>query len=70
MIQKPTSVLRKEFISKMVTLINESGLPFFVIEPILKDLHEHVSAESERLYQMEKAQYEASLKVQEESEEG
>ena len=70
MIQKPTSVLRKEFINNMVTLINESGLPFFVIEPILKDLHEHVSAESERLYQMEKAQYEASLKVQEESEEG
>lgn len=70
MIQKPTSVLRKEFINNMVALINESGLPFFVIEPILKDLHETVSAESERLYQMEKAQYEEALKVQEESEEG
>lgn len=70
MIQKPTSVLRKEFITNMVTLINESELPFFVIEPILKDLHETVSAESERLYQLEKSQYEAAIKAQEESEEG
>lgn len=69
MTQKPTSLLRKEFISNMVALINESGLPFFVIEPVLKDLHETVQNEAERLYQIEKAQYEASLKEQEKSEE-
>lgn len=46
----------------MVTLINESGLPLFVVEPILKDLYETVHNEAERLYQAEKTQYEALLK--------
>lgn len=62
MTQKPMSLLRKEFISNMVTLINESGLPLFVVEPILKDLYETVHNEAERLYQAEKTQYEALLK--------
>lgn len=62
MTQKPMSLLRKEFISNMVTLINESGLPLFVVEPILKDLHGTVQNEAERLYQIEKTQYEALLK--------
>lgn len=37
-IQKPITVTRADFISNMTNLINNSGLPAFVIEPILKDM--------------------------------
>ena len=37
-IEKPITVARAEFINGVTMLINESGLPAFVIEPILKDM--------------------------------
>lgn len=36
---KPTSILRYEFIQELTKLINNSQLPSFVIEPILKDMY-------------------------------
>lgn len=62
MMQKPMSVARKEFMDKVVNLVNESGLPLFVVEPILKELHGVVQAESENQYQREKEAYEEALK--------
>lgn len=59
---KPTSVLRQEFIDNMVNMINGSKLPMFVMEPILKDLHLTVAKEANRIYQLEKKKYEESLK--------
>lgn len=37
-VMKPITVARSEFINGLTTLINESGLPPFVIEPVLKDM--------------------------------
>ncbi len=38
-IMKPISVSRAEFITSLTELINTSGLPAFIIEPILKDFY-------------------------------
>lgn len=63
-IKKPISVARQEFIEKIVEEINNCGLPLFVVEPILEDLLRSVKAESQRQYEMEKAQYEQALASQ------
>ena len=63
-ITKPITVVRQEFIEKMVEEINTCGLPLFVVEPILKDLLNEVSAAVKRQYETEKAQYEQALASQ------
>ena len=63
-IQKPITVVRQEFIEKMVNEINTSVLPLWAIEPILEDLLRLVKAESQRQYETEKAQYEQALASQ------
>lgn len=63
-ITKPISVVRQEFVEKIVNEINTCGLPLFVVEPILKDLLNEVSAAVKRQYETEKAQYEKALASQ------
>lgn len=63
-IKKPISVVRQEFIENLVNEINTCGLPLFVVEPILKDLLNEVSAAAKRQYEAEKAQYEQTLASQ------
>ena len=63
-ITKPITVVRQEFIEKMVDEINTCGLPLWAIEPILEDLLRLVKAESQRQYETEKAQYEQALASQ------
>jgi hypothetical protein len=63
-ITKPITVVRQEFIEKMVEEINNCGLPLFVVEPILKDLLNEVSAAAKRQYEEEKVQYELALASQ------
>ena len=38
MIQKPITVAREDFISELRDMINESGLPPIILEPIFKDV--------------------------------
>lgn len=63
-ITKPITVVRQEFIEKMVNEINTCGLPLFVVEPILRDLLNEVSTAVKRQYEVEKAQYEQALASQ------
>lgn len=63
-IKKPITVVRQEFIEKMVNEINTCGLPLWAIEPILEDLLRSVKAESQRQYESEKAQYEQAIAAQ------
>lgn len=37
--QKPVTVIRAEFKHNLINLINNCGLPAFIVEPILKDLY-------------------------------
>ena len=41
-IMKPMSVARAEFINSLTDLINNSMLPPFIIEPILKDMYNDI----------------------------
>lgn len=60
-IEKPITVVRQEFIDGLVDYINNSGLPLFIIEPILKDIYMEVKAMSQNQYELEKSQYEKQL---------
>ena len=40
-----------EFKQELVNAINNSGLPAFMLEPMLKDIYEQVQREKERQYQ-------------------
>lgn len=60
-INKPIMLLKDEFTNEMADLINNSGLPLFVIEPILKDILREVNVELKKQYEYEKMQYEQAL---------
>lgn len=63
-IKKPITLVRQEFIEKLVAEVNTCGLPLWAIEPILEDLLRLVKAESQKQYETEKAQYEQALASQ------
>lgn len=65
-IKKPMSVRRKEFISRLEDLINNSGLHICVIEPILLDTYNLVRDEAEKVYQMELRAYQSALQEEKE----
>lgn len=67
--EKPTSVRLAEFKANAVDLVNNSGLPCFVMEPVLRDILSAVQTKAEQQYQNEKIAYEESLKHKEDEEE-
>ena len=58
---KPLSIKKEEFEQGLVQLINNSGLPSYMIEPILKALHFEVKEISATQTNNDKQQYLASL---------
>lgn len=60
-VQKPITVARAEFISGITSLINESGLPPFIIEPILKDMLYDVRVMAQRQLEQDTQKYNAML---------
>lgn len=60
-IQKPLSVLRAEFIGSLTELINNSALPPFIIEPILKDMYSDVRLLSQKQFEAESKRYKEQL---------
>lgn len=59
---KPISIVRQELIDTLASAINDSRLPAFIIEPILKDMYLETKSVAQKQYEYEKAQYEHSLK--------
>lgn len=58
---KPFSVAREDFCKNLLTLINESGLPPAVIQPILSDFQQMVVNAAREQYEKEHAQYKAEM---------
>ena len=58
---KPVTIIREELIENMVGLINESSLPLFVIEPILKELYLEVKNGAQQQLESDKRQYQSSI---------
>lgn len=65
--QKPTSIIRQEFINNLSDLINQSNLPIFVIKPIFADLLNQLSALEKQELEIDTkkwSDYEKSLNTQ------
>jgi hypothetical protein len=59
---KPSTIIYEEFKRDLANLINNCGLPAFVIEPVLRDYTNEIKALAQRQYQLDKAEYDESLK--------
>lgn len=62
---KPANLIVEETKENIVKLINESGLPPFLLEPILKDLYNQINILKQQELEQSKKQYEDSLKQEE-----
>lgn len=60
--EKPTSIVIKETKQKLLQTINESNLPAFILEPILKDYYEQIIKISEQQYENDKKEYDEAQK--------
>lgn len=58
---KPITLLREDFITSLVNLCNDSGLPFFVIEDVLKGLIQETHAASRQQLEADKKHYQEQL---------
>lgn len=64
----PMSVARSEFIQSLTNLINESTLPLFVIESVLKDMYSDVRSLSQRQLEIDMKNYREALSQAEDEE--
>lgn len=60
-IHKPVTILREDFINDLVSLIKNSGLPFFILEPILRDAHTDIAKLAQKQLEKDKQDYESQL---------
>lgn len=59
---KPLTLLREDFIENLVSLCNDSGLPFFAIEDVLKGLVQEVHAAAMQQAEADKKSYQEQVK--------
>ncbi len=68
-IPKPTTMRIQETRTALVNLINNSGLPLYVIEPMIRDLSSECSRQLEFLTHQETSQYHQATMQNKNSEE-
>ena len=64
---KPIILVIEETKTKLADIINTSGLPPFVIEPILSTFLQEAHAASKRQYEIDKIQYEQAIVKEQEN---
>ena len=64
---KPITVVYEEFKQELTNLINNSGLPAFLVEPVLQNYLNETKLVAEKQYQLDKSQYEKFLAEQNKS---
>ena len=64
---KPISLVRKETVIKLTKVIEESGLPLLVLEPIIKDLYMQIQQAMVQQTIAEEEEYNKSLTEVEET---
>lgn len=60
--EKPISVVMEDFKNSLYSICQNSALPAYIMEPIVKNLHDDVSLVAKRVIETEKAQYEEDVK--------
>ena len=68
--EKPLLLVREEFMESLADLINQSRLPFVIIEPILEKFLENARGAIKQQLSDEKFRYEKYLKEKEKEESG
>ena len=63
---KPANLIVEETKANIVKIINESGLPPYLIEPIIKDLYNQINILKKKELAKSKQEYEDSLKQEKE----
>lgn len=58
---KPITVIYEDFKKELADLINNSGLPAFIVETVLQSYLIETGNASKRQYQLDKARYEEFL---------
>ena len=66
-IMKPAILLKEDFTKNLIELCNNSGLPLFVVEYILKDVYMEVKAVVKKQYESDLAKYKSDLAKHEQS---
>lgn len=61
-IQKPITVVHAEFISSLTNMINNCGLPPFILEPIFKDMYSDIRKMSQKQYEIDLDRYNTAVK--------
>ena len=61
---KPLSIAYRDYKQAIVDITNNSGLPAFLIAPVMRDLFEEVTNASRMEYETQKRQYEEMLAQQ------
>ena len=64
MAQKAPQLIYKETENKIVLAINEAlnaGIPFFVLEPMIKNVYNEIQQNSQQQYQAAQAEYDAQV---------
>ena len=61
-VRKPLSVAKEEFVNTLTDMINNSALPRFIIESILKDMYTDMKVIARKEYEIDKRRYEDALK--------
>ena len=64
-IMKPITLMREDFINNIVDLCNNSGLPFFAIEEVLKTLTQEIHMAAGKQLEQDKQRYQEQIKTQE-----
>lgn len=54
---KPITLVREDFIQNLVDLCNNSGLPFFMIEDIMKDLIQKIHLAAQQQLEEDRKKY-------------
>ena len=63
---KPANLIIEETKENLVKVINESGLPPFLLEPVLKDLYNQISILKQQELEKSKQEYKDSLNQEKE----
>ena len=58
---KPSTIVYEEFKQNLASLINNSGLPAFIIETVLRDYLNETQIMAQRQYIADKTAYEKAL---------
>lgn len=59
---KPATLLKEDFVQGLVDLCNNSGLPLFIVESILKDFIQDVHVASQKQLEADRVNYNKEMK--------